>query len=46
MLYDVICKVTERFRFNIEVLLIPTISEKPVKSLGKVFDSNHNWAPS
>lgn len=33
-------KVTDRFRFNIEGALIPTVSEKPVKSLGKVFDSS------
>ena len=33
-------KVTDRFRFNIEGKQIPTISEKPVKSLGKVFDSS------
>lgn len=33
-------KVTDRFRFNIEGAMIPTVSEKPVKSLGKVFDSS------
>lgn len=33
-------KVTERFRFNIKGMLIPTITEMPVKSSGKVFDSS------
>ena len=33
-------KVTDRFRFNSEGKQIPTIFEKPVKSLGKVFDSS------
>jgi hypothetical protein len=33
-------KVVEKFRFNITGTAIPTISEKPVKSLGKVFDSS------
>ena len=33
-------KVTDRFQFNIEGALIPSVSEKPVKSLGKVFDSS------
>lgn len=32
-------KLTHRFRFNIEGKQIPTISEKPEKSLGKVFNS-------
>ncbi|XP_061925310.1 uncharacterized protein LOC133664585 [Entelurus aequoreus] len=31
-------KVEDKFRFNITGTAIPTISEKPVKSLGKVFD--------
>lgn len=33
-------KVTDRFQLNIERALIPSISEQPVKSLGKVFDSS------
>ena len=33
-------KVVEKFRFNITGTAIPTISEKPVKSLDKVFDSS------
>ena len=32
-------KVTDRFRFNIEGSMIPSVSEKPVKSLGKVLDN-------
>ncbi|KAJ3583253.1 hypothetical protein NHX12_034140 [Muraenolepis orangiensis] len=31
-------KVVDKFRFNIADTAIPSISEKPVKSLGKVFD--------
>ncbi|KAJ3593117.1 hypothetical protein NHX12_005454 [Muraenolepis orangiensis] len=31
-------KVVDKFRFNIANTAIPSISEKPVKSLGKVFD--------
>ncbi|XP_054626149.1 uncharacterized protein LOC129178189 [Dunckerocampus dactyliophorus] len=31
-------KVEDKFQFNITGTAIPTISEKPVKSLGKVFD--------
>ena len=31
-------KVEEKIRFAIEGKPIPTITEKPVKSLGKVFD--------
>ncbi|XP_060938981.1 uncharacterized protein LOC133018922 [Limanda limanda] len=31
-------KVEDKFRFNITGTAIPTITEKPVKSLGKVFD--------
>lgn len=33
-------KVIDRFRFIIAGTLIPTILEKPVKSLGKVFNSS------
>lgn len=33
-------KFEEKFRFHIAGIAIPTISEKPVKSLGKVFDSS------
>lgn len=33
-------QITDRFRFNIEGSTIPSLSEKPVKSLGKVFDSS------
>ena len=33
-------KVVDNFCFNITGTAIPTISEKPVKSLGKVFDSS------
>ena len=33
-------KVVDKVRFNITGTAIPTISEKPVKSLGKVFDSS------
>ncbi|KAJ3582705.1 hypothetical protein NHX12_000329 [Muraenolepis orangiensis] len=33
-------KVVDKFRFNIADTAIPSISEKPVKSLGKVFDSS------
>ncbi|XP_053332775.1 uncharacterized protein LOC128506382 [Clarias gariepinus] len=33
-------KVDDKFRFYIKGIAIPTISEKPVKSLGKVFDSS------
>ncbi|XP_028310814.1 uncharacterized protein LOC114468234 [Gouania willdenowi] len=33
-------KVKDKFRFNITGTAIPTITEKPVKSLGKVFDSS------
>lgn len=33
-------KVVDRFRFSIGGALIPTVSEKPVKSLGKVFNSS------
>lgn len=32
--------VNVRFRFSIEGRQIPTISKKPVKSLGKVFNSS------
>ncbi|XP_051969484.1 LOW QUALITY PROTEIN: uncharacterized protein LOC127634119 [Xyrauchen texanus] len=32
-------KVDEKSRFSVAGLIIPTITEKPVKSLGKVFDS-------
>lgn len=39
-------KVTDRFRFNIDGSMIPSISEKPVKSLGKVFDSSLKDASS
>ena len=31
-------KVEDKFQFNITGTAIPTITEKPVKSLGKVFD--------
>ncbi|KAJ3600351.1 hypothetical protein NHX12_031336 [Muraenolepis orangiensis] len=31
-------KVVDKFQFNIADTAIPSISEKPVKSLGKVFD--------
>lgn len=31
-------KVTDKFRFMLEGSPIPSISEKPVKSLGKLFD--------
>ncbi|XP_063054019.1 uncharacterized protein LOC134448252 [Engraulis encrasicolus] len=33
-------KVEDKFRFNIAGTPIPSITEKPVKSLGKVFDSS------
>lgn len=33
-------KVVDKFRFKISETTIPTLSEKPVKSLGKVFDCN------
>lgn len=33
-------KVNNRFRFSIEGRHIPTISEKPVKNLGKMFNSS------
>lgn len=33
-------KVTDRFKFDIEGKQIPTISEKPVKILGKAFNSS------
>ena len=33
-------KVEDKSQFNIAGAAIPTITEKPVKSLGKVFDSS------
>ncbi|XP_063056078.1 uncharacterized protein LOC134450153 [Engraulis encrasicolus] len=39
-------KVEDKFRFNITGTAIPTITEKPVKSLGKVFDSSLKDATS
>lgn len=33
-------KVTEKFHFSIKGAKIPSLSEQPVKSLGKVFDSS------
>lgn len=33
-------RVADKFRFSISGTPIPTISEKPIKSLGKVFDSS------
>lgn len=33
-------KVMDRFRFSIRGIPIPTVSEKPAKSLGKVFNSS------
>ncbi|XP_023810165.1 uncharacterized protein LOC105353972 [Oryzias latipes] len=33
-------KVVDKFRFSISVTAIPTITEQPVKSLGKFFDSS------
>jgi hypothetical protein len=33
-------KVTNKYRFRVADIEIPTITEKPVKSLGKVFDSS------
>ncbi|XP_049337547.1 uncharacterized protein LOC125802987 [Astyanax mexicanus] len=32
-------RVVEKYRFNLDGVLIPSVSEKPVKSLGKIFDS-------
>ncbi|KAK7901244.1 hypothetical protein WMY93_018013 [Mugilogobius chulae] len=32
-------KVWEKFRFSIENILIPSITEQPIKSLGKIFDA-------
>lgn len=33
-------RVADKFRFSIAGTSIPTISEKPIKSLGKFFDSS------
>lgn len=33
-------KVVDKFRFSISGTVIPTITEQPVKSLGKLFDSS------
>lgn len=33
-------KVSDRYKFKIRGEVIPTVSEKPIKSLGKVFDSS------
>ncbi len=33
-------KVTDLFRFTLGDIRIPSVSEKPVKSLGKLFTSN------
>lgn len=33
-------KVTDKFRFSISGTIIPSITEQPVKSLGKLFDSS------
>ncbi len=33
-------KVKDRFRFSISGTVMPTITGQPVKSLGKLFDSN------
>ncbi|XP_062272394.1 LOW QUALITY PROTEIN: uncharacterized protein LOC133978067 [Scomber scombrus] len=33
-------KVTDKFRFSISGTVIPSITEQPVKSLGKLFDSS------
>lgn len=33
-------KVVDKFQFCISETPIPTLSEKPVKSLGKIFDSS------
>lgn len=37
-------KVVNRFRFFLDGTAIPSITEKPVKSLGKVFDCSHRDA--
>lgn len=36
----------DKFRFSIAGITIPSITEKPVKSLGKVFDSTLRDAAS
>ncbi len=38
-------KVVDKFRFSISGTVIPTITEQPVKSLGKLFDSSLKTLP-